>query len=163
MPLSCDPTETFPVVLITDQAKPEETRPTFLARFVTRREAKRIQKLEEELRSQSARLSNEESEAKLDEALGIIYMGWKNLTDREGKPVEFKRDENGIPNFDDIIDLVDKYELLDLGTENAIRMHVDKKKALLLERQSAGANSASPIPPAAPSESASNPPATPTA
>lgn len=140
MPLALDPAETVPVSLLSDMEKPEGTRPAFDCRYVTCREVIRIAKL---INDADALDDNEAVNAKLQEALEISVVGWRNMTDRKGKAINFDP-----TSLDDVLTVAEKYELAYKASMNARLAEQDKKK-LNLRRISPSPVSV-PIAPSAP-------------
>lgn len=100
MPLATDPKATFDVVLKTDEDKPAESRPTFTVRHLSSREqrdASRIDQAAREIEAATqpgAALGDVQAAAdtmveKLLALLRLAVIGWRNLTDRQGKPIPF--------------------------------------------------------------------------
>lgn len=76
MPLSLDPQATTRFPLESDKPKPDDARPEFEARFVTVSQRMRIRKLLDEAEAQE---TDEQSLAKLTEAIGITLVAWHNM------------------------------------------------------------------------------------
>jgi hypothetical protein len=90
MPLSSDPNDTLKIVLACDKNKPDETRPFFKARFMTRRETSQVKRL---LAESADDKDYDRGHASLDVALAVGIVGWENMVDRNGNPVDFKVDD----------------------------------------------------------------------
>ena len=105
MPIGLDPSQTAPYVLRQDREGPEEDRPTFLFHFLTRAEVRRATELRERARQQR---DNEASEQLLDECILIGLAGWRNVNDRNGRPIQF---EPTPEKLDQALTLVEKWEI----------------------------------------------------
>lgn len=129
MPIALDPNETVDVVLPGDAEKPAESRPTFIARYLTSREKKVVEKL---VREASADIEKSENIAKLDAALALQLVGWRNLLDRQGQPIAFEvvKDSAGSRLIvDDVLTDEERFDLC-LGALTAVGMgELDKKKS----------------------------------
>lgn len=98
MPIASDPDKTVPFSLKNDRNKPEESRPTFLCKFLTSRERRAITDLtnkayEEKDDTKAAELMNKAT------AVGVI--GWKNF----GLPFS-------IDAIQDVLTDLERWELL---------------------------------------------------
>lgn len=91
MPIALDPGGKFPLVLHSDQDKPQESRPTFFARALCWREQKAEQQKLDDLKT-SKLSNNEQKEKALDQLFGLL-VGWTNINDpKSGDPIPFQRD-----------------------------------------------------------------------
>jgi hypothetical protein len=90
MPFSCDPDATFDLVLKIDQGKPAEQRPTFQCRYLSCREEAKVDRLWKEAFDDATPI--DAFYAKLQEAAWIIVAGWRNWTDRVGRPIPYAAD-----------------------------------------------------------------------
>jgi hypothetical protein len=137
MSIALDPSQTSEISLDNDADRPEAERPTFLARFLTCREARHVQD----------RLSSPDSDdpAKQDEllerVLAIQLAGWRNVADRDGKAIPFTVTDGRLVTAGDVVTPMERWELI-AKCQTAIRLDEAKKKALRLQRLSAGASSA---------------------
>lgn len=86
MPISSDPQSTAPYWLACDADKPEETRPTFICRFMTRREHRRVDEL---VKQAYASKKDDECFALLVDALRVGIVGWRNVKDHAGNEIPF--------------------------------------------------------------------------
>lgn len=86
MPLGLDPTRRVSVWLDSDADVPEPTRPTFFAHFLTCQEAIEYEQILVDARELTA---NKDVDAKLNEAMALALIGWKNINGRDGKPIPF--------------------------------------------------------------------------
>lgn len=86
MPLSADPSATCLVCLRSDEAVPEDQRPAFTARFLTRKQAGEIRRTVDQ-----ADKATDDGECfrLLWAAISIGVVGWVNFADADGKPLEF--------------------------------------------------------------------------
>ncbi len=142
MPLALDPHETVPVSLALDADKPEESRPTFICRFVSSRDVIRIEELVAEAAAQGT--SNKDVNAKLNEALALEVVDWKNMGAAFG------------PDCLDILTIEEKFELVGRAL-SAASVDFFRRRRLLLQSPSATAKSA---PNASPNAAATSQPAT---
>lgn len=81
MPIGSDPSDTVPVVLKIDQAKPDP-KPTFRVRFLTDREARKADALVRAAHHDRAEQEYDAADAKLDELFAMALIGWENVTHR---------------------------------------------------------------------------------
>jgi hypothetical protein len=75
MPIACDPNATCDIWLDTDEAKPIETRPVFIARFVTKRQNSELLRLAQAAYDEQDPVRSNEL---LHQALAIGIIGWRN-------------------------------------------------------------------------------------
>lgn len=90
MPLATDPQQTFEVVLGSDEAKPAESRPTFIFHYLTRRESRQVREAWEGL--DEARDADGNVDAAVEAVIECVrgnLVGWEHQVDRQGKPVPF--------------------------------------------------------------------------
>lgn len=130
MPIALDPNQTYPVYLTTDADVPETARPAFLFRYLTAREAVRVDGERKEISNQAdAAKTQAETDALLDRAYASIkplIAGGRNLP--QGCTVESL-------TWDEFWDLFWSCRTAQRITE------IDRKKSASAAR-SAGANSA---------------------
>jgi hypothetical protein len=79
MPLSIDPEETVVVVLDSDKAKPEATRPGFRFKFLSVREFRRVRSIVEDAERLDEAGKRDEAQDKLVEAVAVGWRGAVNL------------------------------------------------------------------------------------
>jgi hypothetical protein len=120
MPLALDPNETIWVNLDSDEKK--NPRPEFEIRFLTRRELSRAARLVDESRDTQG--TYDEAHAKLDQALAVGVVGWRNVSDRAGKAIPFSADK-----LDDILTGGEKYELAELMIQKPRLSEAEKKSS----------------------------------
>ncbi len=84
-----DPNETVPIVLDRDQGKPPESRPTFLARYLSARERVRFVRLVDAASEALRADQYEKSDELLCQVFALGLAGWKHVKDRKGRPVDF--------------------------------------------------------------------------
>lgn len=121
MPIACDPKETFTIVLKSDQGKPADKQPRFIFRYLTGREWKECDRINEEAGKQK---TNTEGYDMVISGIALGLVGWENLTDREGEPIPYDP-----ANLDLAITISEAWELLFslLGTT---RLQAEDKKKL---------------------------------
>jgi len=150
MPLALDPNETFEVVLDSDSGRPDP--PTFLFRYQTAREWREYVRLgdeEENLRS----LGSDEVLRRLYEALAGVLVGWKNVLDREGRPVSFRAED-----LDAVTTVGEAWELY-YAARRQSRLDADgKKNSASPSPTSSGASAGGPAPTAATGPTNGSPP-----
>lgn len=93
MPLACDPSQTFDTWLKSDADKPAATRPTFVFRYLTGREFRRVSDAMDNLHD-----AGSHAEA-YDAVMGCItphLVTWRNMPDRDkpGACVAFTKPED---------------------------------------------------------------------
>jgi hypothetical protein len=152
MPLSLDPNETVPVSLETDLPKPEEVRPVFLARHMTCAETRRVKQLTQQAFDEQ---DDDKSQLMVDRVLAIQYAGWRNVCDRDGKPIPFEAKDGRLVTADDALGAIDKWELVRAAVPATQMSQLEKKSALSRSRLEQARSAAN----AAMSESATSPPA----
>jgi hypothetical protein len=121
MPLSVNPNETFPYVLVTDREKPADERPEFFFRYLRASEADGVEKLFE------ASKAGETSEAVYGHAMAgilIALAGWRNVRYGNGKPLAFNHAEVG-----HALERADILELRDNLLYEMTLSRLDKKKS----------------------------------
>jgi hypothetical protein len=89
MPRACEPGLTFDLYLDFDETKAEESRPTFICLSLSMSEK---QKAGSALDSLADSKDSEELYDKVVGALIVCLKGWRNVTDRDGNPIEFSAD-----------------------------------------------------------------------
>lgn len=94
MPLASDPDATARYWLKSDASKPEESRPTFYFRFITRRQRTQIVDL---LTRANATASDAECFSLLGQAILLGLKGWKNILDESGQTIEFSKENWDAP------------------------------------------------------------------
>lgn len=160
MPIALDPNARLNLVLDADLDKPAETRPTFLAHYMTSSERDRV---EQNMREAAKDIELPANVALLEEGLGILLTGWRNLVDREGQPIPFavQTDADGMRRVptQDILTHDERFDLVIAGVTAARLGEMDKKKLRLLARSASAATSAGT---AAQRENVTLPPANPT-
>lgn len=128
----------IPFSIAVHAAIPEDSRPTFLARFVVARQQIELDTIIRTAVQHQLDAKNDEALAEFLKALHILLAGWKNVTDDQGKPVEF--DVSRLP---DLLTFQDIWSILTEG-QNAIRAKVDDLKKSASPSPSAGEGSANP-------------------
>jgi len=88
--IATDPNQRIGFTLPAYKKLPAEQQPTFFARFITVRQAKRMEDLSNKARAES-------SADVLCEALAIALVDWRNVTDYNAQPIPF--DPAAIPDF----------------------------------------------------------------
>ena len=78
MPLALEPDQTIEVCLKCDEAKPAETRPAFLVRFMSSRDRRRVR---EHVEAALKAASDDDAQTQILSAIQIGLVGWKNLAD----------------------------------------------------------------------------------
>lgn len=155
MSIALDPNETAPVYLDYDADKPEESRPTFTYRFLNCRETMFMESLR---RSVHQTKDAEAQNSLLNRAISVGLVGWRNIIDRDGKPVPFTTEPAPagelptvrIPALDDILTALEKVELVYRCIDELQIAELAKKKAKsALRAASAGDSSARTADPAA--------------
>jgi hypothetical protein len=142
MPISADPDKTAEYVLPTDADKPADTRPTFICRFMTKREYVTHGDIIAKARSSPATPEGDaECYHLLQQAIAIGVVGWRNMVDRDGNPVPFSTD-----NFDAVLSDLEIWELAANFPLAIQTSEVDAKKSALRLR-STGESSATDAPP----------------
>lgn len=86
-----DPEDRVEFCLKADEGKPPETRPTFISRLLSVRQVQRISALYAQACVKGT--TDEKANALLDQAILMGITGWRNVTDDEGKPLEFSHPE----------------------------------------------------------------------
>jgi hypothetical protein len=92
MPIALEPSETFAVVLASDQAKPPTEQPRFVFRHLTHRERKRLDALCDRDIESFRGLPPETFDTHMDEIWGLVnskLVGWEAMR-RDGKDVPFE-------------------------------------------------------------------------
>ncbi len=89
MPISDDPNAIAKVWLSGDAKKPEAERPKFIFHFLSRRQRKQIRALWEKIHT--LKLA-EEQMVEVENILRIGLVGWENVKDAAGKPIDFSWD-----------------------------------------------------------------------
>lgn len=80
MPLSADPDRTAEYWLATDEAKPVESRPVFICRFMTYGEHRRVRDFMDKARALPTGGDNDEECGKLlENAIKVGVVGWRNF------------------------------------------------------------------------------------
>ena len=116
MPIAFDPEAVAWFSLEADLDKPEAKRPAFCSRFLTCRQALRVQEL---LRAWAGETRLEAQIALLTEALAIGLVDWRNVRDQFDQPIPFARRPfpSSRPSVDveRVVGLEDAYTLLELA------------------------------------------------
>jgi hypothetical protein len=145
MPISANPDATAPYWLAADEGIPEETRPTFVCRFMTRREHQRV-----------ADLAKQAFETKDDaacydlliQALSVGVVGWRNIKGRDGADVPFD-----LSSIDAVLTNAEIWEAV-YGYPRAVSRTENDRFLSRSRSQPIGAPSAT----AAPTAASTNPP-----
>jgi hypothetical protein len=119
--LCADPNATFNFWLTADEHKPEETRPMFVCRFMSKREHMKLRAIRNEL--EACLEDDDKSAALMEQYLSIGVVGWKNIPERFGEFAPAK-----------IIDLLTDAELYEVIAWYPVRARmseVDAKKSAL--------------------------------
>lgn len=119
MPLALDPSATIWAHLESDKDK--NPRPEFEIRFLTRRELSRANKIIDESR---AGVDYDASHAKLDEALAIGVVGWREIKSRDGTAITF-----GVGKLDEVLTGREKFELAELMLSLPRASEAEKKSS----------------------------------
>lgn len=91
MPMASDPNATTEYWLAIDKDKPIESRPVFLVKFMTVREHERVETLiQKAFEAPGTKQGNIDCYKLLCEAIAVGVVGWRNMTDAEGKAVAFE-------------------------------------------------------------------------
>ncbi|HEV7297755.1 MAG TPA: hypothetical protein VGN72_00195 [Tepidisphaeraceae bacterium] len=116
-----------------DRDKPQDVRPALVGRFVTCREYRQVRRLLIDAEKAS------DEEVTIDKslaAIGMILVGWRNVGDADGRPVEYSIGKlESVLTLDDVIELVEHLVI-------EMRLSENEKKVSALRRQSTGGNSA---------------------
>jgi hypothetical protein len=123
MPIALDG-DTVEVYLSGDEAKPVETRPAFVCRYLTCRQ---VLAYEKALKAAHEEKDQEKINDLLNKALGIIIVSQKNMTG----------------DLDDLLSVQEKWELAYRAPDAVQLSELDKKKSLS-RSESSGANSEPP-------------------
>ena len=120
MPLALEPNRTFPVILETDQNKPEP-RPTFYFKYLSGREWKSVAELSDQLFGAAS------GAAAIDLIFGSLAKGlvsWENMVDPDTHdPIPFN-----VTELDSIITLTEAHELMEKFRNQGLEVE-DKKKS----------------------------------
>ena len=101
MPIGTSRNQTFNVIL--DSDKDLDPQPTFIYRFLTMRQWKRLMKMDDQLGSAKP----DEQMDLMMEACGMGLVGWKNMTDPDtGQSIPFDKDR-----LQDLLSIEDAQEL----------------------------------------------------
>lgn len=121
-PIALDPEQGFELVLESDRNKPEETRPTFVFRYLANRDWKRVAHVcdrIDELKKEGLEKMLNEMEAALKSGL----VDWRNMSDRAtGEEILFDAGE-----LDRIVNIAEISELL-FGVMEHIGLEPEDKK-----------------------------------
>lgn len=101
MPRACDPQLRHEIVLDSDKGK--DNPPTFIAKNLSCREWKEVASVSDQMDVTNGMAGIES----LFTALRIGIVDWRNMTDRNGEPVEFSQ-----PMFEHVLDPAEANELL---------------------------------------------------
>lgn len=154
MPLALDPNQTVDFWFDSDADKPADARPTLHLRFLTCRQLRKLQALRKQA---SEEQDNDRCDALVNEALGLILAGWRNL------PVPF-----AAAAVDDVLTLAEKWAVLNDGPSRVMVSESDLKNSGWRRASGGGSSaagagtdgaSASPPSPNPPSSAPSAPPA----
>jgi hypothetical protein len=80
MPLALDPDATFDLVLATDQERPEESRPSFIFRFMANRHWKELAHVADHLDELGVQ-GIDAVLGRMEDVLKLGLVGWKNMVD----------------------------------------------------------------------------------
>lgn len=142
MPLALEPDQTIEVCLKCDEAKPAETRPAFLVRFMSSRDRRRVR---EHVEAALKAASDDDAQTQILSAIQIGLVGWKNLTDY---------DPARLPDL-----------LTDLELWELVGLLLEKTRLAELDRKNSGSpsdsGSAASVPTAAEPKTAATDPAPP--
>lgn len=116
MPLALEPDQTIEVCLKCDEAKPAETRPAFLVRFMSSRDRRRVR---EHVEAALKAASDDDAQTQILSAIQIGLVGWKNLTDY---------DPARLP---DLLTDLELWELVGLLLEKTRLAELDRKNSAL--------------------------------
>jgi len=145
MPVALDPNEKYSYVLSTDRACGEHA-PTLVFHFPTCREQARIAELFDAAeKTQTVR----ESLTLRCDAVRMILVDWRNLVDRQGKPIAYDPE-----TLEDVLSDNDLTELQARLLREMSMAEWDKKKSVLLSQS----NSAPSAPGATADDAPKNPP-----
>lgn len=126
MPIAMNPKETFEHVLENDKALPEARRPRFRFRYMTMAECAEAVAPVAVLEDQG-RLASPEAFKAIASAASYSLVGWDNLTDREGAPIPFAR-ENATRLLLAILTISEAWELY-YAAQRGSRLSVPEKNA----------------------------------
>lgn len=119
MPLALDPEQKIVISLQLDQNKSEEVRPSFIVRFLSGRDRRKIsENINEALKSKS----DDDSEKLIFDAVKIGLVGWKNIVNRAGEVIPF--DINLLP---EILTDLEMWELIGLMLKKTRLSEIDLK------------------------------------
>ena len=142
MPLALEPDQTIEVCLKCDEAKPAETRPAFLVRFMSSRDRRRVR---EHVEAALKAASDDDAQTQILSAIQIGLVGWKNLADY---------DPARLPDL-----------LTDLELWELVGLLLEKTRLAELDRKNSGSpsdsGSAASVPTAAEPKTAATDPAPP--
>lgn len=122
MPIFLEPDQSYPIVLRSDQHKPVESRPVFLARSQSMRSHERIARVIEALTSQTDKTA-EQLFGEITDELARVLVGWNNMVHPETGPIAFSREA-----IYDVLSYAEARELLMKIMYNQ-HMEPDEKKS----------------------------------
>jgi hypothetical protein len=123
MPLALDPNQTFKIILESDKDKPARLQPCFVYSYLTGRQWLAVASLQDQLDDLTAA---DQIVDKVFQAASTGLVGWENMIDRNGEPVEFN-----IDTLDMIVGVIEAQELI----VKLLKQHpnLDDKKKLELQ------------------------------
>jgi hypothetical protein len=121
MPICCDPNETFTIVLKSDQNKPVEQQPRFIFHYLTGRQWKECDRINEDAGKCK---TNAEGYDMVISGVKLGLKGWENLTNRDGEAIQYDP-----ANLDLVLTISEAWELL-FGLLGNTRLQQEDKKKL---------------------------------
>ena len=129
MPLVLEPNATYDVVLSSDAGKPKDKQPTFIFRYLSGREWKKLAKLSDEF---DQKTSGEKALDLVFRAIKMVLFGWRNMNGPDGKEIEYNPDE-----LEAIVTPGEAVELMQAAVSQQPSIE-DKKKSVSLSASSTG-------------------------
>lgn len=140
MPIAFDPEQRAEFVLSSDKDRPEGQRITWIAKFLTVRQAMRVREL---TRRVSEAKTDDEISAAIREGLGVGIVGWRGARGEDGKELPFSIDA-----IDDVLTTHEKWLLLVEYPGAVMNVEFELKKASASQPPSGGEPSAKTADPA---------------
>jgi hypothetical protein len=120
MPRACEPGLKFDLWLEFDADKPEAVRPVFVCRTLSMSEKMKIGRVLDLLGESK---DSDDLYNRLVDGLAGCFSGWRNMTDRDGNPVEF-----GPDGLRQVLTLYEGIELIRKALNAQVLSADDKKK-----------------------------------
>ncbi len=119
--IAMDPNQRHEFSLAIDKPKPAESRPTFIGRYSTARDMVKVDTLLDKI---DDGISTDEALAIAVEAISVMLVDWRNVTDATGRAIAFKP-----ADLPDLVTRSEIWELIYALISGARLSEADKKNS----------------------------------